>query len=407
MASSHAVSTLLTKDLVRSLFLILLALALALSGGCADRPALPPIPADKLDAAEVPGFGPIRQWGDAPGPLTESLQQARGTAPLAPLAPPDASFDVLAISGGAANGSFAAGLLTGWTKAGTRPAFDVVTGVSVGALEAPFAFLGPGYDTRLRALCDRLASTDILRQRPALLAYFSDAWASEEPLVSLIDEFVDDALVAAIATEHRKGRRLYVGTTHVYAGRPVIWDIGGIAASGRPDATALVRKVVLASAAVPAMLPPVYFDVVADGRQYHEMHVDGGIARTVFIGPPGVDWAALAQADGTGRTGRPVRFHVIRNGRARGEYMIMQPRALQLAQHAMMQLTQSLGVGDLYRIYVEAQRHGVDYRAAWIGDDFDAPWQDWEGAGYMRALFDYGHRLAVDGQAWHAQPPGL
>jgi hypothetical protein len=214
---------------------------------------------------------------------------------------------------------------------------------------------------------------------------------------------VDESLVAAIAAEHRKGRRLYVGTTHVYAGRPMIWDIGGIAASGRPDATALVRKVLLASTAVPAMLPPVYFDVVAGGRKYHEMHVDGGIARAVFIGPPGIDWAALAQAD---TTARPARFHVIRNGRARGEYMIMQPRVLQLAQHGMMQLTQSLGVGDLYRIYVDAQRHGVDYRAAWIGDDFDAPWEDWEGAGYMRALFDYGHRLAVDGKAWHAQPPG-
>ena len=384
-----------TNRLLRLPTLALLAVSLGLCNGCADDRGLPPVPEALVESAVLPHFGAVRQWGDSPAPPGVDAVPTPGPAWVA-ADDVDASFDVLAISGGAANGSFAAGVLIGWTGAGTRPPFDVVTGVSVGALMAPFAFLGSGHDATLRALCDRLASDEILRRKPAAVAYFSDAWASAEPLVSLVDAFVDDALVHAIAAEHRKGRRLYVGTTHVYAGRPVIWDLGAIAASGRTDAPALVRKVLLASAAVPAMLPPVYFDVVAGGRRYHEMHVDGGISRAAFIGPPGTDWRGAAR----------VRFHVIRNGRAQGEYMIMPPRVLPLAQHALLQLTQSLGVGDLYRIYVRAQRAGADYRAAWIGTDFDAPWDDLQSPEYMRALFDYGDRKARDGEAWHTTPPG-
>jgi hypothetical protein len=340
-----------------------------------------------VDAALVPEFGAIRQWGDAPGIISQTAWHAP-TRAAPPTRGPDESLNVLAISGGAANGSLAAGTLTGWTEAGTRPQFHVVSGVSVGALAAPFAFLGPTYDTTLRALFTRLATADLFREKPGLVAYFSDSLASPQPLAALISEFVDEPLVRAIAAEHRKGRRLFVGTTHVYAGRQMIWDIGAIAASGRAEALDLIRRVLLASAAAPVLLPPVYFDVVADSRHYQEMHVDGGITREAFIGPPDLDWDAAAQALGTGHR---VQFYVIRNGRARGEYMIMEPRTVPLGQHAMLQLTQSLGVGDLYRIYLRAQREHAGYKAAWIGSDFEAPWEDWGDLRYMQTLFDYGY----------------
>ncbi len=385
--------------------LVLVVGVLGFLGGCVDKPALSPIPRELVDAALVPDFGAIRQWGDAPGPLGQAAWHAPTRAEASP--PTSGRRDplnVLALSGGAANGSFAAGLLTGWTKAGTRPTFHVVTGVSIGALEAPFAFLGPTYDTTLRDLFTRLSSTDLFREKPGVVAYFSDSLASGQPLASLIEEFVDEPLVRAIAAEHRKGRRLFVGTTHVYAGRPMIWDIGAIAASGRAEALDLIRRVLLASAAVPVLLPPVYFDVVAANRHYQEMHVDGGITREAFIGPPDFDWDAAAQALGTGPH---VQFYVIRNGRARGEYMIMEPRAIPLGQHAMLQLAQSLGVGDLYRIYVRAQREQAAYHAAWIGNDFDAPWDDWDDPRYMHALFDYGYTQAVNGHVWHSEPPGM
>jgi len=386
----------------RPLILTLVVGAVVSVVGCADKSTLSPIPQELVDAALVPEFGAIRQWGDAPGLIGQTAWHAGARAASPPTGDPGDSLNVLAISGGAANGSFAAGLLTGWTEAGSRPQFHVVSGVSVGALEAPFAFLGPTYDTTLRALFTRLATADLFREKPGLAAYFSDSLASAQPLAALISEFVDEPLVRAIAAEHRKGRRLFVGTTHVYAGRQMIWDIGAIAASGKPGALDLIRHVLLASAAVPVLLPPVYFDVIADSRRYQEMHVDGGITREAFIGPPDLDWDAAAQALGTGHH---VQFYVIRNGRARGEYMIMEPRTVPLGQHAMLQLTQSLGVGDLYRIYLRAQREHAGYQAAWIGSDFEASWEDWGDLRYMQTLFDYGYAQAVNGQVWHSEPP--
>ena len=387
----------------RGIALTLLICAIPWLSACAQKPALPPIPAGLVDAAVVPGFGAIRQWGDAAGVIGASAWHDGDE--LSPPAPPSGLRDplnILAISGGGSNGSFALGLLTGLTAAGSRPHFHVVTGVSVGALVAPFAFLGPQYDGALRDLFFTLSSSNIIVQRPLLVAYFTNSLASAQPLASLISTAVDDSMMRAIAEEHRKGRRLFIGTTHVYAGRHVVWDIGAIAGSGRPEALDLIHRVLLASAAVPILLPPVYCEVEAGGRRYQEMHVDGGITREAFVGPPGLDWTAAAHVLGTAKS---THFYVIRNGRERAEYMVMPPSILALGQHAMHQLSQSLGIADLHRIYLRAQQEQAAFHAAWIGNDFAAPWSDWYDSGYMQALFEYGYAKAVKGEAWHSLPP--
>ena len=377
---------------------------LGLVAGCADEPALPPVPAALVDDARVPGFDAIRQWGDAPGAIGRSAWHDQAAAVPPPSADTQGPLNVLAISGGGANGSFAAGLLNGWTRAGSRPQFHVVTGVSVGALEAPFAFLGSKYDFVLRDMFARLSARDIVTRKPPLVAYFGDSLDSRQPLAALVDELIDEPLVSGIAVEHRKGRRLYVATTNVYAGHQVIWDIGAIAASGRPEAADLIRRILLASAAVPIVLPPVYFDVQAGSTWYHEMHADGGLTREAFIGPPDLDWTAATRAL---QTAPQVNFFVIRNGRAKAEYMVMEPRLLPLGQHAMHQLAQSLGVADLHRIYLRAQSEHASFRAAWIGSDFSAPWSGWYDPGYVEALFDYGYEKALSGDVWRTDPPGL
>jgi hypothetical protein len=227
--------------------------------GCESAPEWPPIPAALVDAAQVPGLPHVRQFGDAPGHDGADLW---GVGPDARFSASDTAaaggpLRVLAISGGGSNGAFAAGVLAGWSEAGGRPAFDIVTGVSAGALAAPYAFLGPRFDAQLSALFTGLSSADLMKQRPRLLALFSDSLASAEPLRALIGRHFDERLLQAVAAEHRRGRRLFIGTTHVYAGRLVTWDLGAIAASGQPNALDLVQRILLASAAVPIMLPPV------------------------------------------------------------------------------------------------------------------------------------------------------
>lgn len=378
--------------------------ALMMLAACAEKSALPPIPAALVDAAQVPGFAGVRQWGDSSRGSGTGPGTKRPRAVNAPEAASRNALNVLAISGGGANGSFAAGLLAGWTQSGSRPQFHVVTGVSVGALAAPFAFLGPDYDAVLHELFTQLSGRDIISVRPRVFAIFGDSLASSVPLQGLIERYFDAALMRAVAAEHRKGRRLFVASTHLYAGRQTIWDIGAIAASSRPEALALIQRVLLASAAVPILLPPVYFEVEAGGRRYSEMHVDGGITRQAFIGPPDFDWSATARALGTsGQTD----FWVIRNGRAMAEYMVMPPEVIGLGEHAMHQLTQSLGVGDLYVIYLRAERESAQFHGAWIGKEFSMPAAEWFDPAYERALFDYGYAMGRSGSAWHALPPGL
>jgi len=311
---------------------------------------------------------------------------------------------VLAISGGGSNGAFAAGVLSGWSETGTRPEFDIVTGVSAGALAAPFAFLGPARDRAMVELFTGLSSEGIMKSRPRLLALFSDSLASPEPLRALIGRQFDETMMRAVAHEHRRGRRLFVGTTHVYAGRLVTWDIGAIAASGQPDALALIHQVLLATASVPILLPPVYFEVEAQGRRYHEMHMDGSMTRQLFVSAPGLDWKRVMRAHH--HPGVP-EFYAIRSGRATSEYMVMPPRVTALGEHAMYLLSQSQGLADLYVLYVQAQRAGARYRAAWIGDDFDAPWHQWYDPQYVRALFEHGRTRAAAGRVWAEAPPGL
>jgi hypothetical protein len=379
----------------RMLRRLAIAAMLALAG-CAGKPLLPSIPQKLVDAARIPGLDRVRQWGDESGALATGM-------PATPAAQRGGALNVLAISGGGQNGSFAAGLLSGWTRAGTRPEFHVVTGVSAGALAAPFAFLGPRYDAVLAEIFTGFAGADLVAPKNRMAALLGDSLASAAPLEALIERYFDEPLMREIAAAHRSGRRLYVATTHVYAGRQVIWDIGAIAERGDEEALALIRRVLLASSSVPILLPPVFIEVEAHGARYSEMHVDGGITRQVFAGPPDLDWAALGRALGTdGET----NFYVVRNGRATPEYMVMNPQIVGLGEHAMHQLTQSLGVGDLHRIYLRARRENARFRAAWIGEDFTAPWGDWFDRKYVAALFDYGRSMAERPQVWRALPPG-
>jgi predicted acylesterase/phospholipase RssA len=326
----------------------------------------------------------------------ETLKASGHTGPL-----PPAAF--LTISGGGGDGAFGAGLLTGWTESGARPEFKLVTGVSTGALIAPFAFLGPRYDQVLKATYTEITDKDIYKKRPITAALFNDGMADTAPLANLISKYMTRDLLDAIAVEYGKGRLLLIGTTNIDSREPVIWNMGAIAASRDPGALELFRKVVRASASIPGAFPPTMIDVTVNGVRYQEMHVDGGATRQVFMYPPTLHLAESAAALGGGDRVRSV--YIIRNSRLDPDWASTDRRTLSIANRAVSSLIQTQGAGDLIRMYLTSTRDHVDYNLAYIPKDFTAPKKSEFDETYMRALFERGRQMAARGYSWAKFPP--
>lgn len=370
------------------------------------------VPVELQDQALVFGNPALRTWDSALNkPFTEELfrqvkrefelrEKAGESGPLPPA-------HYLAISGGGADGAYGAGILCGWTAAGTRPEFKVVTGISTGALTAPFAFLGPAYDDRLRKVYTSVNTDQICTSRGLIIgALFGDALMDTVPLRKLLKTLVDEDMMHAIAREAERGRLLLVATTDLDANRGVIWNIGAIAESGNPKALDLIHEILIASAAIPGAFPPVMIDVEADGKPYQEMHVDGGAKAQVFLYPPSLDIkAASIEHD----IHRDRIAYVIRNAKLAPEWSDVQRKTLTIAGRAISSLLASEGIGDLFRIYLITKRDGVDYNLAYIPDDFSfQPKQDFDPI-YMTHLFDLGFKSAntSTGYPWHKLPPGF
>jgi predicted acylesterase/phospholipase RssA len=310
----------------------------------------------------------------------------------------------LAISGGGDNGAFGAGFLNGWTKSGTRPTFKLVTGVSTGALIAPFAFLGPSYDGRLKELYTTISGSDVASRRSIFSVLFKDARSDNEPLWNLVKKHITQDMLTAIAAEHAKGRILLIGTANLDALRPVIWNLTKIAASGNPRALELVHTLLIASAAIPGEFPPVMVDVNVDDKTYQEMHVDGGAVAQVFIYPPAMRLGELSKEHSVERQ---RTLYIIRNARLDPEWAEVERRTLPIVIRAISSLVEYQGIGDLYRIYTTTQRDGVEYNLAFIPDTFNTPHTTDFDTAYMLELFDLGHRLAEAGYTWYKEPPVL
>jgi predicted acylesterase/phospholipase RssA len=392
----------------RVVWALLVAGALA---GCASAIARNPVPAALESQAEVVGMGasPIRFWGDQLPPnadamVKEKWAQVRANRPEMLKAGRRPVVNFLALSGGGSDGAFGAGVLCGWTASGKRPEFDLVTGVSTGALTAPFAFLGPKYDEALKTVFTTSTTQDIAIAQPVRGLLGGDSLASNAPLARVVAHYVNEGFLQEVATEHRKGRRLLIGTTNLDAERPVIWDMGQIAVSGRPESLELFRKVLLASAAIPAVFPPGFVKVAAEGGVYDEMHVDGGATREVFLVPTQF---MAKKVDGNLGINPTRRAYIIRNGRVDPEYKPVKPKTLSIAGRAVSSLIKSQGVGDLYELFVFSKKNGIDYNLAYIPGDFvDTSTQAFDPV-YMGKLFNLGYQLAEAGYPWKKTPPRM
>ncbi|MGO4740734.1 patatin-like phospholipase family protein [Bosea sp. 2KB_26] len=365
------------------------------------------VPAPLAPAAVVEGVKLARFWGDKPGAdiraaVALQYEQTR-RAVLSGKRPAQAlqRADFLAISGGGADGAFSAGFLSGWSRRGGRPAFEVVTGVSTGALAAPFAFLGPRHDRELAEVFTAYGDRDIYVDR-GVVGLVSNGLYDNAPLRRLIARYMSDELIDAIAHEYGIGRRLLIQTTNIDAQRPVIWDLTAIAASNRPDRRDRMIDILLASAALPAIFPPVRLDVLADGVPHQELHVDGATVSQVFFAPPDLrlsDYEKRYFGQPRART-----LYLIRNGRLGPEYAETQETTIGVARRAIETLVKYQTVADLTRLQSQARAaNGTIYFAA-IPPSFGLmPRSEFDQA-YMRQLFKVGRDEGEAGR-WQSQAP--
>jgi predicted acylesterase/phospholipase RssA len=347
-------------------------------------PRTPFTAADEV-AAAIPDMPDARFWADSVPDFTAALPAQPGPW--------------LALSSGGADGAFGAGLLNGLSESGHRPDYAVVTGVSTGALMAPFIFAGSHYDDALRAAYTKISAADVF-EVGSTGESFVDSW----PLKDLIAKQITPALLADVAAAHKSGRRLFVVTTDLDAERSVVWNMGAIAAhaadkNGGDAALALFRNVLLASSAIPGGFPPVLIDVEANGKTFQEMHVDGGVGGQFFVAP-----AAVMAATSDYRLPATALYVVINTG--------LQPDFQIVPRSTPSILTGTVGAAVkvdtrlmIDRAYLAAKRSGVDFNVASIPAGFNAPSRGPFDPDYMSALFQLGETLGKSATPFANEPP--
>ena len=385
----------------------LMVLTLLLQG-CSIPGRLAAVPKEETAQAQIPGLSGVRYLAngdmtqfmvDLKAGISSELAYRAKTGQQGPLPP----ANYLAISGGGDDGAYGAGLLCGWTKAGNRPEFKLVTGISTGALIAPFAFLGPKYDDKLREVYTNSTHKDIMEERGLQAVVFDDALADNRPLWELLQKHISAEMLREVAQEYKKGRILLVGTTDLDSRRAVIWNLTKIAGSGHPQALDLFRKLMMASAAIPGAFPPAMIDVEVNGKPYQEMHVDGGTVAQVFVYPPSIKLKEAAQQMGVERE---RNLYLIRNSRIDPDWSEVERRSLSILGKAVLSLIRTQGIGDMYRIYLNSQRDGIDFNLAFIPASFNELHVEDFDKNYMQKLFLNGYNASAKGYPWAKVPPG-
>jgi len=372
---------------------------------CATLPRNP-VPIDGIYSAEVPGMPGIRAWGGEFSPefqrdAVESLRQEQAAG----LAEPGAiqQYAVLALSGGGADGAFGAGFLNGWSAAGTRPGFKLVTGISTGALIAPFAFLGSDYDAELKEVYTTTSTAEILDLNSIFgILFRSEAFADSKPLRDLVAKHIDEKMLRAVADRHNEGYRLYIGTTNMDAQRLSVWNMGVIANYGTPQALDLFQKIMVASASIPAAFPPVMIEVEFDGQRYDEMHTDGGTITQVFFYAGVIELRAAGELAGANAS-NVGDLYVIRNGHLNPEVQLTERKLAEISDRALSTMIKAAAVNNLFRIYAFAQRDNLGFHYVDIPESHVSASTEPFDRAEMNRLFEIGYELGLSGEPWQSE----
>ncbi len=390
--------------LIRSIALLL---GISFLAACSQLPRNP-VPVALMPAAEIPGMPNIRAGaGHISAVFEADLLQSYKDESKAMFRQADGTrvYPHLALSGGGPNGAFGAGFLNGWTEIGKRPVFKVVSGVSTGALIAPFAFLGSDHDKALHDFYTTTTTRDIFHINNLLFRlFFRESLADTSPLSQLIDGHITPQLLSEIAKAHKGGRRLYMGTVDLDSQRFIVWNMGLIASKGTPEALMLFRKVMLASSSVPVAFSPVFFDVVANGKHYDEMHVDGGVAARVFYNG-GVYSSKVVRAR-AGLADSKEDIYIIHNGQL-GPQPEPTPRLVRnIALRTLDSTSKAALVGDLYRIYAFSLAEQSGFHWITIPPDVDINGAEIFDPVKMERLYQAGYAEGLRGPEWSLRPPG-
>jgi predicted acylesterase/phospholipase RssA len=356
--------------------------------GCASVQRMAYTQAD-ASAARVLDRTNLRRYADEPASAFKQ-QQMQTRAPLT----------YLALSGGGADGAYGAGVLNGWTEAGTRPSFSIVSGVSTGALIAPFAFLGPKYDPMLRQFYTSGIAESLLDDPNPLNAIFGAGLFGNSRLRELMAKYIDGDLLADTAAEYAKGRMLFVVTTNLDSQRSTIWDMGRIASLGTPAALELFRDVVTASVSVPAVFPPMLVDAEANGVHFQEMHVDGGVMAPVLTLPE-----AYLLRNASMKEKQRLQLYIVINNKVEPDFQLVRNKTIDIAARSSSTMVKTQTRSILYNTYAFASRNNYDFNLTYIEDDQPASPSSGFDTAYMRRLFQYGYERARSGHLWLKSPP--
>ena len=366
---------------------LILTCTLALAG-CTSLPRTP-YTAAEASTSRVLDIDGLRRYADEP--VTKfSFDKDTSTA----------SKSYLALSGGGADGAYGVGVLNGWSAAGTRPNFSVVSGVSTGGLIAPFAFLGRQYDDTLKDVYTSGIAESLLNDPSIMRVLFGSGLFGNTRLRELVARYVGPEIMAQVARENAKGRRLLIVTTDLDTQRTAIWNMGKIAEVGTPEALKLFRDVMAASASIPLVFPPIMIDAEGQGRRFQEMHVDGGVTAPVLTLPE----ALLFQGSRLPGSAR-MDIYILVNKKIERNFELVSNSTIDVASRSLSAITQSQTRSIIFSTYDFAKRNRLGFHLSYIARDYPAPPSEGFDTGYMRALYQYGYEKAASGQAWTSALP--
>ena len=318
-----------------------------------------------------------------------------------------ATYSYLAISGGGSDGAFGAGLLNGWTKSGTRPKFKIVTGVSTGSLIAPLAFLGPDYDDEIKQAYTTINADNVMVMHDLISILWSDSLSDNAPFRAMVAHYVTPKLLDAIAAEHAKGRLLFVLTTDLDREQPVIWDMGAIASSKDAMRVHLFREVLIASASIPTVFPPVMLKVQVNGQTRDEMHVDGGVFMQSFFVGSNADMKAMVRAAHPEWTKDSVHsLYIIRNSFVTPNARPVKRSLGDISSRSISGLLKVSGINDLYRMYLGVVGKEFEMRYVAIPAGYVPTTDEQFDRAEMIRLYGVGEKMGETGIPWRTLPPG-